>query len=126
MPGGGRGRPTAWPVPRRVTLGRRRRRTGRRAETGTRGDRVMGLLDEKVAIITGASKGIGRVAAIRFGNEGARVACVARTAEAVKNTAAAVDKAGGRGLAVVADASKEADVQRMVESVVKAFGRVDI
>ncbi|PYM15029.1 MAG: 3-oxoacyl-[acyl-carrier-protein] reductase [Candidatus Rokuibacteriota bacterium] len=86
----------------------------------------MGLLDNKVAIITGASKGIGRVTAIRFGKEGARVACVARTAAAVKDTASAVDKAGGRGLAVVADASKEADVQRMVESVVKAFGRVDV
>ena len=86
----------------------------------------MGLLDSKVAIITGASKGIGRVMSLRFAKEGARVVCAARSADLVTETVASVEKAGTRALAVVADVSKEGDVRRMVESAVKAFGRIDI
>ena len=54
----------------------------------------MGLLDGRVAIITGASKGIGRALALRFGREGARVICAARSADLVKETTAEVNKAG--------------------------------
>jgi NAD(P)-dependent dehydrogenase (short-subunit alcohol dehydrogenase family) len=86
----------------------------------------MGVLDGKVAIITGASKGIGRVTSVRFAREGARIVCAARSADLVKETVAAVEKAGGRALAVVSDVSKENDVRRLVDSAVKAFGRIDI
>ena len=85
----------------------------------------MGLLDGRVAIVTGASKGIGRALALRFGREGARVVCAARSADLVKDTAAQVVKAGGKAIAVVGDASLEADVTALVAASVEAFGKLD-
>ena len=86
----------------------------------------MGLLEGKVAIITGASKGIGRVMATRFGREGARVVCTARSAELVRETAVQVQAAGAQAIAVVADAAVEDDVRRLVAAGVAAFGAIDI
>ena len=74
----------------------------------------MGLLDGRVAIITGASKGIGRALSLRFAREGARVVCAARSADLVKDTAAQVQKAGGQAIAVVCDAAVEDEVRRLV------------
>jgi NAD(P)-dependent dehydrogenase (short-subunit alcohol dehydrogenase family) len=85
----------------------------------------MGLLEGRVAIITGASKGIGRALSLRFGREGASVACAARSVELVKETAAQVEAAGGRAIAIACDAAVEADVQRLVEAAVRAYGRLD-
>jgi NAD(P)-dependent dehydrogenase (short-subunit alcohol dehydrogenase family) len=85
----------------------------------------MGLLEGRVAIITGASRGIGRVMSLRFAREGARVACAARTAELVEETAAMVRGAGGEAIAVVCDAAVEEDVRGMVAGAVRAFGKVD-
>ncbi len=85
----------------------------------------MGLLDGRVAIITGASKGIGRALSLRFGREGARVVCAARSADLVKDTATLVQKAGAEAIAVVCDASIEEDVRRLVATSVAAFGKID-
>jgi NAD(P)-dependent dehydrogenase (short-subunit alcohol dehydrogenase family) len=85
----------------------------------------MGVLDGRVAIITGASKGIGRALSLRFAREGARVVCAARSVELVKETAAEIEAAGGRAIAVVCDAAVEADVERMVTAGVQAFGTID-
>ncbi len=85
----------------------------------------MGLLDSRVAIITGASKGIGRVMSTRFAREGARVVCAARSADLVEETAAMVREAGGEAIAVVCDAAVEDDVRAMVAGAVRAFGKVD-
>jgi NAD(P)-dependent dehydrogenase (short-subunit alcohol dehydrogenase family) len=85
----------------------------------------MSLLDDKVAIITGASKGIGRALSLRFGREGARVVCAARSADLVKDTAAQVQAAGGRAIAMACDAAVEDDVRRLVAAGVQAFGRID-
>jgi len=85
----------------------------------------MGILDGKVAVITGASKGIGREMSQLFAREGAAVVCAARSGALVEETAALVTKAGGRAVAVTGDAAKEADVQRIVAAGVKAFGKID-
>jgi NAD(P)-dependent dehydrogenase (short-subunit alcohol dehydrogenase family) len=85
----------------------------------------MGLLDGKVAIITGASRGIGRALSLRFAREGARVVCTARSADLVKDSAAQVRKAGGQAIAVVADAAVETDVRRVVAEGLAAFGKID-
>ena len=84
----------------------------------------MGLLDGKVAIITGASKGIGRALGIRFAKEGAAVVCAARSADLVKETTALITKAGGKAIAVVCDLGHEDQVQKMVADGVKAFGKI--
>lgn len=86
----------------------------------------MGLLEGKVAVITGASKGIGRNLSVRFALEGARVACAARSADLVRETAALIEGAGGQAIAVVVDAANEEDVRRMVGACVQAFGRIDV
>jgi len=86
----------------------------------------MGQLDGKVALITGASKGIGRVMSQLFAQEGASVICAARSRDLVEETAGLVKAAGGRALAVIGDAATEGDVQNMVEHGVKAFGRLDV
>jgi len=86
----------------------------------------MGQLDGKVALITGASKGIGRVMSRLFAQEGAAVICAARTRELVEETAGLVKAAGGRAIAVTGDAASETDVPRMIESGVRAFGKLDV
>ena len=85
----------------------------------------MDLLTGKVAIITGASKGIGRVMSRLFAREGAAVVCAARSGALVEETAALVKKDGGRAIALTADAAKEADVKRIVAEGVRAFGKID-
>jgi NAD(P)-dependent dehydrogenase (short-subunit alcohol dehydrogenase family) len=85
----------------------------------------MGILDGQVAVITGASKGIGRVMSQLFAKEGAAVVCAARSGALVDETVALVTKAGGRAVAVTGDAAKEADVKRIVATGLKAFGKLD-
>lgn len=87
----------------------------------------------QVVIVTGASRGVGRALAIRLGEMGAGVACVARATDAarfklpgtVDETAAAVEEAGGHGLAVPCDLSRPDQIESMVEAVVGHFGRMD-
>ncbi len=85
----------------------------------------MGLLDGKVAIITGASKGIGRALSLRFAREGAAVICAARSGDLVKETVGQVKAAGGRALAVTCDAAQEEEVRRLVAAGSKEFGKID-
>ncbi len=85
----------------------------------------MGLLDGRVTIITGASKGIGRVMAQRFAREGASVVCAARSEALVAETASLIQSANGRAIAVAADASTEGGARTIVDAGRTAFGHVD-
>ena len=83
-------------------------------------------LQDKVAIITGAGGGMGRVAAGMFAREGAKV-IVAEFGEAAGNeTARLVKEAGGEASFVRVDVSSEADAKRMVDHAVSTYGRVDV
>src|SRR5690606_32111781 len=104
-----RGAPTG---PNRAAV----RPTGR----GTSMDRLAG----KVALITGAGGGMGRVAAERFAAEGARVAVV-DVAEH-PDVVAAIEAAGGKAISLVADVRSFADVSAAVEATVSAFGGLDV
>ena len=86
-----------------------------------------GRLAGKIAIVTGASRGIGRAVAERFAAEGAAV--VVNYTQGSKNAAsvvAGIEASGGTAIAVKADVSRSADVRRLVEQTVERFGRVDI
>jgi len=83
------------------------------------------LLSDRVAIVTGASKGIGRVMSELFAREGARVVCAARSADLVNETASRVEAAGGEAVAVPADAGTEAGARAIIDAGLKAFGRID-
>jgi citronellol/citronellal dehydrogenase len=94
----------------------------------------MGLLDGRVAIVTGASRGIGAEIARRFGAEGAAVAVSARTAEpgvspfegTITETAEQITADGGTAVAIAADMARPADRERLVAETVAQLGQPDI
>jgi len=83
-------------------------------------------LTGKVAIVTGASRGIGRAIADRLGHEGASVAVVARREPAVAEAVAELGAAGVEAIGITADVASERDTFRYVEETLSRFGRVDI
>jgi len=85
-----------------------------------------GRLRDKVAIITGASSGIGRQTMERFGREGAKVVGIARTESKLQEGLDAVTAAGGEGIIVPADLEDVTSQDRVVQAALDAYGRIDI
>jgi len=86
----------------------------------------MGNLSGKTALVTGASSGIGRAAAVALAAAGAQVALVARRADRLLDLAAEIEAAGGKALARPADVTDERDAARAVEDTVAHFGGLSI
>lgn len=95
----------------------------------------MGMLDGKVAIVTGASRGIGKAIAERFAREGAKIVCTARTLEegdhpslegSLRTTVQRIEGAGGTALAVACDVADFEACERAVNAARQAFGPIDV
>src|ERR1051326_3743645 len=83
-------------------------------------------LADKVAIITGASSGIGEATAREFAQAGAWVVLAARRANRLERLANEIQQAGGKALAVPTDLTKPNQIQNLVQQTLKKFGRIDI
>jgi len=83
-------------------------------------------LKDKVAIVTGAGRGIGKAIALAFAREGANVAVVSRTLSEVEETAAQIEALGKRALPLKVDVSKREDVENMVKSTLEEFAKINV
>jgi NAD(P)-dependent dehydrogenase (short-subunit alcohol dehydrogenase family) len=83
-------------------------------------------LADKVALITGAGEGIGRAAALLLAAEGAKVAALGRTEAHLQTLVAEIRERGGEAMPVVADVSRPEPMQKGIDGVVSAYGRLDI
>jgi NAD(P)-dependent dehydrogenase (short-subunit alcohol dehydrogenase family) len=84
------------------------------------------VLEGKVALITGASQGLGKALALAFAQEGARVVMNSRSEESLRPVAEEAVSSGAEVLAIAADVSQSADVERLVGAAVERFGHVDV
>jgi len=83
-------------------------------------------LEGRVALITGASKGLGKAMALALGSAGARIALVSRNLEQLNDVGRAVRQAGGDARVFPADVSDEGQVEKLASEVAAAFGRIQI
>ena len=86
----------------------------------------MGRLENKAALVTGASSGIGYQIAKLFAKEGASVVVIARRKERLADLVAQIEADGGKAIAVAGDVTSEEDVQKAVKTAVQEFGKLDV
>ncbi|MGZ4142936.1 MAG: SDR family NAD(P)-dependent oxidoreductase [Actinomycetota bacterium] len=86
----------------------------------------MGRLDDRVAIVTGSGRGIGRATALRLAEEGARVVVNDLDAEPAQETAAEIEKNGGRAISVAANILELDEARRVIDATIGEFGKLDI
>lgn len=85
-----------------------------------------GKLENRVAIITGGGRGIGRASALLFAREGARVVVATRTAEPGEEVVKLIEEQGGEAMLVTLDVGGREDVRELVARTVERFGRIDV
>ncbi|MCA9214122.1 MAG: 3-oxoacyl-[acyl-carrier-protein] reductase [Planctomycetales bacterium] len=83
-------------------------------------------LTDQVAIVTGASRGLGKAMAIAIGRSGAKVACVARSADKLAETVSEIENAGGEAISLPCDVADRDSVEATVDAVVEKWDRLDI
>jgi NAD(P)-dependent dehydrogenase (short-subunit alcohol dehydrogenase family) len=83
-------------------------------------------LEDKIALITGAGRGIGKAVALDYAREGAKLAICARTASEIEETAGEIKAAGAECFALECDVSQEEPVRKLIDEVEKNFGRIDV
>ena len=84
------------------------------------------MLSDKVAVVTGASRGIGRAIALALVAQGAKVVASARNAQALDDLVAEIEAQGGEATAVAGDVALESDAARLIEQAVAAYGQIDV
>ncbi len=83
-------------------------------------------MKDKVVLITGASQGLGKALALAFAREGAKLVVNSRSEQSIRPVAKEAESLGAQVLAVAADVSKSADVERLVNETAERFGKVDV
>ena len=99
------------------------------SDTATSVDPALGLkadLSGQVALVTGASQGLGRAIALSLGANGAQVVCVARNESKLSATVTSIEEAGGSAVAVAGDVANRESVENVVDTVFDQQGRLDI
>ncbi len=90
----------------------------------------MGKFDEKIAIVTGSTSGMGKASAKLFAKEGAKVVVVGRGHEASlqwgKKVVEEILAEGGEAVLIAADATKEEDVKQLIEKTIETYGKIDV
>ena len=86
----------------------------------------MPLLEKKIALVTGASQGLGEAIALAMAREGAKVFCAARSSQKLQETVEKIQNAGGDGAYFAVDLRKYAEISQLAKAIIAKFGGIDI